>query len=120
MACVFQDELHSSRPGRSSGLSGPNRVDLRWTASCLTLYMELDMNVLNCACATPPGTDQVRATNSLDDVAGCTLMGKVVVSDSGDAAKAARAETARLGGNVLLKKSDQVWNGNAYHCAAAH
>ena len=90
------------------------------------------MNVLNCACAvlaitcfatgcatTPPGTDQVRATNSLDDVAGCTLMGKVVVSDSGDSAKAARAETARLGGNVLLKKSDQAWNGNAYHCAAA-
>jgi hypothetical protein len=42
-------------------------------------------------------------------------MGKVVVSD----AKAARNETARLGGNVLLRKNDEAWSGNAYHCAAA-
>jgi len=92
------------------------------------------MNVLNGACAVlvitsfvagcataPSEADQVRTTITLADVAGCTLVGKVLVSDSGDPAQAARAETARLGGNVLLRKTDQVWNGNAYRCpAAAH
>jgi len=76
--------------------------------------------VAGCA-TTPPASDQVRATTTLADVDGCNLLGKVIVSDSGDPAKAARAETARLGGNVLLRKNDQVWNGNAYQCpAAAH
>jgi len=90
------------------------------------------MNVLNnvcavlvitlCAagCATPaPGSNQVRATTSLDDVGGCTLLGKVFVSDGPDAEKSARDKTASLGGNVLLRKNDQVWNGNAYQCPAA-
>jgi hypothetical protein len=91
------------------------------------------MNILNAACAvvtiaswvagcaTPaPAPNPVRATTSIDDVANCTLLGKVVVSDS-DSEKAARDEVARLGGNMLLRKSDQVWNGNAYNCpAAAH
>ncbi|HKD54269.1 MAG TPA: hypothetical protein VKB72_08595 [Steroidobacteraceae bacterium] len=95
---------------------------------------EIDMNVLNgacavlaiasCAagCATPaPASDQVRATTTLADVEGCHLLGKVIVSDTGDPEKAARIETASLGGNVLLRKNDQVWNGNAYQCpAAAH
>jgi hypothetical protein len=49
------------------------------------------------------------------------LLGKVIVADGPNAEKEARAETARLGGNVLLRKGDQVWNGNAYHCpTAAH
>jgi len=89
--------------------------------------MEVDMNVLNGACAvlaitcfaagcatSSPGADQVKVTTTLTDVEGCTLMGKVVVSD----AKSARNETARLGGNVLLRKNDEAWSGNAYHCAA--
>jgi hypothetical protein len=90
------------------------------------------MNVLNgacavfaitsCAagCATPaPASDQVRVTTALADVEGCSLLGKVFVSDTGDPAKAARDKTASLGGNVLLRKNDQVWNGNAYLCTAA-
>jgi hypothetical protein len=49
------------------------------------------------------------------------LLGKVIVADGPNAEKDARAETASLGGNVLLRKTDQVWNGNAYQCpAAAH
>ena len=92
------------------------------------------MNVVNAACAvlaitlcatgcaTPaPASNPVGATTSFDDVAGCALMGKVVVADGPDAEKEARAQTAKVGGNVLLRKNDQVWNGNAYHCpAAAH
>jgi len=94
------------------------------------------MNVVNAACAvlaitscaagcttTAPAaaSNQVRATTSFDDVAGCNLLGKVIVADGPDAEKQARAETARIHGNVLLRKSDQVWNGNAYQCpAAAH
>jgi hypothetical protein len=90
------------------------------------------MNVLNgacavlaitcCAagCATPaPASDHVRVTTTLAEVDGCNLLGKVIVSDTGDPAKAARDKTASLGGNVLLRKNDQVWNGNAYQCAAA-
>jgi hypothetical protein len=46
------------------------------------------------------------------------LLGKVIVADGPNAEKEARAETARLGGNVLLRKGDQVWNGNAYQCPA--
>jgi hypothetical protein len=92
------------------------------------------MNVLNAACAvlaitccaagcaTPaPVSDQVKDTTMLRDVEGCNLLGKVIVADTGDPAKAARDKTASLGGNVLLRKNDQVWNGNAYKCpAAAH
>ena len=93
------------------------------------------MNVLNgaCAvlaissgaagCATPaPVSDPVRVTLTLADVAGCNLLGKVIVSDTDpDPAKAARDKTASLGGNVLLRKNEQVWNGNAYQCPpAAH
>ena len=91
------------------------------------------MNVLNSACvvlvitscaagcATPPSaSDQVRVTTGLADVEGCSLLGKVIVGDTSPE-RDARAEVVRLGGNVLLKKSAQVWNGNAYHCpAAAH
>jgi hypothetical protein len=61
----------------------------------------------------------VRATTTLADVDNCNLLGKVIVADGPNAEKEARAETARLGGNVLLRKGDQVWNGNAYHCPAA-
>ena len=87
------------------------------------------MNVLNSACAvlviafcavgcaTPPpsAAEQVRVTTTLGDVEGCTLLGKVFVSDT-DAEKEARDKVVRLGGNVLLKKSAEVWNGNAYQC----
>jgi hypothetical protein len=97
------------------------------------------MSVLNGACAVlaiascavgcatrspapPPASASVRATTTLADVAGCNLLGKVIVSDSApDAAKEAREQTAGLGGNVLLRKNELVWNGNAYLCpAAAH
>jgi hypothetical protein len=74
-------------------------------------------------CATPaPATTPVRVTTTLADVAGCNLLGKVIVSDTAlDAAKEAREQTAGLGGNVLLRKNELVWNGNAYLCpAAAH
>ena len=90
------------------------------------------MNVLNGACVVliitscaagcataAPASDAVRATTTLEDVAGCNLLGKVIVADTPDAAKEARDETARLGGNVLLRKNEQVWNGNAYQCPAA-
>ena len=71
-------------------------------------------------CATPaPASDSVRVTLTLADVDGCTLLGKVIVAQTPDAYMEARHETARLGGNVLLRKNDQVWNGNAYHCPAA-
>jgi len=75
-----------------------------------------------CATHTTAGPDPVKTTTALDDVAGCSLLGKVIVSDTDpDAAKAARDQTAALGGNVLLRKNESVWNGNAYHCpAAAH
>ena len=70
-------------------------------------------------CATPaPVSDSVRVTLTLADVEGCNLLGKVIVADTPDAAKEARNETARLGGNVLLRKNEQVWNGNAYQCPA--
>jgi hypothetical protein len=92
------------------------------------------VNVLSCACAvlvitscaagcaTPgPASAPVRATTALGDVAGCALLGKVIVADTPDAEKEARAKTAGLGGNVLLRKNELVWNGNAYQCpAAAH
>jgi hypothetical protein len=58
-------------------------------------------------------------TTTLADVDGCTLFGKVIVADGPNAEKDARAETARIHGNVLLRKNDQVWNGNAYQCPAA-
>jgi hypothetical protein len=92
------------------------------------------MNVLNGACAVlavascaaacatkapppVPGSDAVRITATLADVADCNLLGKVIVSESApDAAKEARDQTATLGGNVLLRKNEQVWNGNAYLC----
>ena len=92
------------------------------------------MNVLNGACAvlaiTPwaagcatsaPATDPIRVTTTPADVAGCNLLGKVIVADGPDASKEARDETVRLGGNMLLRKNAEVWNGNAYQCpAAAH
>jgi hypothetical protein len=43
----------------------------------------------------------------LADVDGCNLLGKVIVADGPNAEKEARTETARLGGNVLLRKADQ-------------
>jgi hypothetical protein len=55
-----------------------------------------------------------------EDAAGCSLLGKVIVADGPSAEKEAREETARLGGNLLLRKNDLVWNGNAYHCPAGH
>ena len=81
--------------------------------------------IMVCAagCTTPPPpAPPVRVTTSSDDVAGCILLGKVIVSDTApDAAKEARDQTAGLGGNVLLRKNELVWNGNAYQCpAAAH
>jgi len=85
--------------------------------------------VIYCAagCTTPtpapvPGSDSVRATTTLADVKGCNMLGKVIVSDtSPDAAKNARDQVASLGGNVLLRMNEQVWNGNAYQCpASAH
>lgn len=72
-----------------------------------------------CATATP-ASDTVRATTAFDDVAGCNLLGKVIVADTPNAGNEAREETARLGGNVLLRKNDLVWNGNAYQCTAKH
>jgi hypothetical protein len=45
------------------------------------------------------------------------LVGKVVVSET-NPEKEARHQTVALGGNVLLRKSDLVWNGNAYQCPA--
>jgi hypothetical protein len=93
------------------------------------------MNILNTACAVlaiascasgcttpaPPASDSVRVTTKSADVAGCNLLGKVVVSEtSPDVARAARDQTMEVGGNVLLRKNDQVWNGNAYLCPAGH
>lgn len=70
-----------------------------------------------CATHTTPGPDPVRVTTALADVGECTLVGKVIVSDADpDAARAARDQTAAIGGNVLLRKNELVWNGNAYHC----
>jgi hypothetical protein len=70
-----------------------------------------------CATHTTPGPDPVKTTTALADVTGCSLLGKVIVSDTDpDAAKAARDQTAAIGGNVLLRKNEYVWNGNAYHC----
>jgi hypothetical protein len=70
-------------------------------------------------CATPaPASDSVRIATTPDEVAGCALVGKVVVSET-DPEKEARRETVTLGGNVLLRKNEQVWNGNAYHCPPA-
>jgi hypothetical protein len=70
-------------------------------------------------CATSaPASDSVRVATTLDEVASCKLVGKVVVSET-DPEKEARHQTVALGGNVLLRKTDQVWNGNAYQCPAA-
>jgi hypothetical protein len=70
-----------------------------------------------CATHTTAGPDPVKTTTVLADVAGCDLLGKIIVSDTEpDAAKAARDQTAAIGGNVLLRKNELVWNGNAYHC----
>jgi len=105
------------------------------TAGCFTLYREIDMNFLNgacvvlaitscatgCATPAPSAADRVRVTIAPADVDSCTLLGKVFVADGSHAEKEARDEVVRLGGNMLLKKGEQVWNGNAYQCpAAAH
>ena len=58
-------------------------------------------------------------TTKLEDVGGCSLVGKIVVADGANAETEARQETAHIGGNVLVRKNDQVWNGNAYRCPAA-
>jgi hypothetical protein len=82
----------------------------------------LVLAITSCAagCATPaPASDSVRVTNTLADVDGCNLLGKVIVAETSNAEKEARDEVARLGGNVLLRKAPQVWNGNAYQCPAA-
>ena len=65
-----------------------------------------------------PASDPVRVTTTVDDVAGCNLLGKVYVADGPNAEKDARAKTASVGGNVLLRKGPEVWNGNAYQCPA--
>jgi len=78
--------------------------------------------IASCAagCATPaPSSSPVKVTTTFADVDGCNLLGKVIVADGPDAEKEARAKVASLGGNVLLRKTDQVWNGNAYQCPAA-
>jgi len=70
-------------------------------------------------CATPaPASDSVRVATTLDEVAGCKLLGKVIVSET-DPEKEARHQTVTLGGNALLRKNEQVWNGNAYQCPPA-
>jgi len=88
-------------------------------------YMVLAVasGVAGCSTTAPPpvpGSDAVRATTTLSDIAACSLLGKVIVSEaSADPAKDARDQTATLGGNVLLRKNDLVWNGNAYECLAS-
>lgn len=80
------------------------------------------LTIMSCVagCATPaPASDSVKVTTLLADVDGCHLLGKVIVADTGDAEKKAREETRGLGGNVLLRKNAQVWNGNAYQCPGA-
>ena len=75
--------------------------------------------ITTCAagCATPTAaSDSVRVTNTLADVDGCNLLGKVIVAETSNAEKEARAQVVSLGGNVLLRKTEEVWNGNAYHC----
>jgi hypothetical protein len=75
--------------------------------------------IMSCAagCATPaPESAPVRIAATLDDVAGCNLLGKVIVADGPSAEKEARAQVVSLGGNVLLRKTEEVWNGNAYQC----
>ena len=72
-----------------------------------------------CATPAPSASDRVRVTDTPADVDSCTLLGKVIVSDTAPE-KDARDEVVRLGGNVLLRKSALVWNGNAYHCPASH
>jgi hypothetical protein len=79
--------------------------------------------ITSCAtgCATPaPASDSVRVTTTPADVDGCNLLGKVVVADGPNASQEARDVTVRLGGNALLRKNAEVWNGNAYNCPAAH
>lgn len=76
-------------------------------------------------CATPapvPGSESVKDTTALADIADCNMLGKVIVSDdSPTPEKDARDQTATLGGNVLLRVNEMVWNGNAYLCrGAAH
>jgi hypothetical protein len=76
-----------------------------------------------CTSTPAPAADPVKVTTTLADVEGCSPVGKVIVSDTDpDAARAARNQTAGLGGNVLLRQNELVWNGSAYHCppAAAH
>ena len=76
-----------------------------------------------CAVHTTAGPDPVRVTTTPADVAGCSEVGKVNVSNSeADAARDASNQAAALGGNVLLKDNALVYNGTAYHCPvpAAH
>jgi hypothetical protein len=78
--------------------------------------------ITSCAagCATPaPAPNPVRIATTVDDVAGCALLGKVIVADGPNAEKEARARVVSLGGNVLLRKAEQVWSGNAYQCPTA-
>jgi hypothetical protein len=75
--------------------------------------------IASCAagCATPaPESAAVRIATTSDEVTGCNLLGKVIVADGPNAEKEARAQVVSVGGNVLLRKTEQVWNGNAYHC----
>jgi hypothetical protein len=93
---------------------------------CTCTFLIATFWVVGCATPAPPpasvaASEPVKVTAALADAAGCNLLGKVVVSDSvPDPAKAARDETAGLGGNLLVRKNEQVWNGNAYHCPAGH
>jgi hypothetical protein len=74
--------------------------------------------IASCAagCATAPESAPVRIAATSDDVTGCNLLGKVIVADGPNAEKEARAQVVSLGGNVLLRKTEEVWNGNAYQC----
>ena len=82
--------------------------------------MVLAITACAAGCATPSAASSaVRVTTTLAEVDGCTLLDKVVVADTPNAEQEARDKVASLGGNVLLRKDELVWNGNAYKCPAA-
>jgi hypothetical protein len=102
-------------------------------ASFLSFAREVDMKVLHagsaavaltlsaaCATHTTASPDPVKVTTSAADVAGCSAVGKVTVSDTDpDPARNASNQAAAIGGNVLLRDNALVYNGSAYHCPAA-
>jgi hypothetical protein len=68
---------------------------------------------MTCLSIEPYCDDQLRLTESNRRAAAgrTTAIGKVIVSET-DPEKEARHQTVTLGGNVLLRKNEQVWNGN--------